>query len=102
MDPIGLAEADKNMGSTFLALDLEGVELRTSLPLLLKQLDLEYDVRDGLLVITSQESSEFRWRSSRWIPIRPSAIACWRSRCRVRRIRGSAGLRPGAQAGGVN
>ena len=39
-------------------LDLEGVPLRTTLKLLLDQLDLTYVVNDGLLRITSRESAE--------------------------------------------
>jgi hypothetical protein len=60
VDPIGLAEADKSMTSPIKNLDLEDVELRTSLRLLLKQLELDYVVKDGLLLITSQETLEFR------------------------------------------
>ena len=51
VDPIGLQEADKTMTSTVRNMDLEGVPLRVTLGLLLKQLDLEYVVKDGLLKI---------------------------------------------------
>jgi hypothetical protein len=51
VDPIGLSEADKTMTSTVRNLDLEGVPLGVTLGLLLKQLDLEYVVRDGFLKI---------------------------------------------------
>ena len=56
VDPIGLQEADKNMNST-VVMDLEGVALKTSLRLCLAQLDLTYSIRDGLLLITSEESA---------------------------------------------
>ena len=39
-------------------MDREGITLRTSLGLSLKQLDLAFGVKDGLLVITSEESEE--------------------------------------------
>ncbi len=51
VDPIGLQEADKTLTSTVRNLDLDGVPLRVTLGLLLKQLDLEYVVQDGLLKI---------------------------------------------------
>jgi RNA polymerase sigma factor (sigma-70 family) len=52
VDPQGLAEADANMAGT-VRLDLEGVPLKTTLRLLLKQLGLAYCVHDGLLFISS-------------------------------------------------
>ena len=58
VDPIGLNEAEKTMTSP-VTLDLEGVPLRITLRLLLKQLGLTYDVKEGLLTITS-EKSEYR------------------------------------------
>ena len=61
VDPIGLAEADRT--SKIRNFDLEDVELRTSLRLLLEQLDLGFTVKDGLLLITSQDSLEFNWTS---------------------------------------
>jgi RNA polymerase sigma factor (sigma-70 family) len=57
VDPIGLQEAEKSMTST-VQLDLEGVPLRRTLQLALRQIDLIYYVDDGILVITSQESAE--------------------------------------------
>ena len=54
-DPIGLQEAERSMTSV-VHLDLEGVPLKTTLLLCLKQLGLCYCVRDGVLVITSEES----------------------------------------------
>ena len=56
VDPIGLQEAERTMASTVL-IDLEGVALKTSLRLCLKQLGLAYSIRDGLLQITSEESA---------------------------------------------
>lgn len=52
VDPVGLEEAEKTTEST-VRLSLIGVPLRTSLPLLLQQLDLKYTVDEGLLTITS-------------------------------------------------
>jgi hypothetical protein len=57
VDPVGLNEAEKTMTSP-VALDLEGVPLRITLRLLLKQLGLTYDVRDGLLSITAEKSGD--------------------------------------------
>ncbi len=54
VDPKGLEEADASMTKT-IQVDLEGVTLRTTLRLLLKQLGLAYCVRDGLLIISSEE-----------------------------------------------
>jgi hypothetical protein len=58
VDPIGLQAAEKSMTSTISGIDLEGIELRTSLRLCLKQLDLAYVVKDGLLFITSAENDD--------------------------------------------
>ena len=58
IDPIGLSEADKTMASTVRNLDVQGVPLRTTLKLLLNQLDLTYVVGDGLLRIISLESAD--------------------------------------------
>lgn len=52
VDPVGLQEAEKTMTSPVM-LDLEGVPLKTTLRLLLKQLGLAYCVNDGLLIISS-------------------------------------------------
>ncbi len=57
VDPIGLQEAEKTLQST-VALDLEGVPLKRSLFLALKQLGLTYHVVDGLLIITSADSDD--------------------------------------------
>ncbi len=58
VDPIGLAEADKSMTSAVHGVEIEGVPLRTTLKLVLQQLDLTYVVRDGLLRITSSDSAD--------------------------------------------
>jgi hypothetical protein len=57
VDPVGLDEAKKTMTSP-VTLDLEGVPLRITLRLLLKQLGLTYDVKNGLLTITSESSED--------------------------------------------
>jgi len=54
-------------------LDLEGVPLKTTLRLLLKQLGLTYTVKDGLLTITS-ESSEAQPTEIRVYPVADLAI----------------------------
>jgi hypothetical protein len=56
VDPIGLQEVERSMSST-VQIDVEGVALRTSLRLCLDQLFLTYRIRDGLILITSKESS---------------------------------------------
>ncbi len=57
VDPVGLQEAEKTMASP-ITLNLDGVPLKKSLKLLLKQLDLTYTVKDGLLTITSTASKD--------------------------------------------
>jgi hypothetical protein len=57
VDPIGLQEAEKTPQSV-MYMDLECVPLKTTLGLCLKQLDLAYQIRDGVLLITSAESEE--------------------------------------------
>ena len=54
-DPKGLQEAEKSMTSTIRGMDVEGVPLKTTLRLMLKQLDLAFIVKDGMLVINSTE-----------------------------------------------
>ena len=54
LDPQGLEEAQGNLATgTIKGLELEGIPLKTTLRLLLKQLDLAYCVHDGLLFISS-------------------------------------------------
>jgi hypothetical protein len=55
VNPIGLQEVEKSLTST-ITIDVETSPLKTTLPLILKQLDLTYYISDGLLVITSNES----------------------------------------------
>ncbi len=50
LDPIGLNETEKTQ-SLPVTIDLEGVPLKTSLRLLLKPLNLDYRVREGVLWI---------------------------------------------------
>lgn len=52
VDPNGLKDAEKTLTSP-IVMDMEGVPLKTTLRLLLKQLDLAYCVRDGVLIISS-------------------------------------------------
>ncbi len=54
VDPLGLKEAGRSMTST-VSIDLDGVPLKTTLRLMLKQLGLAYTVKDGLLIISSAE-----------------------------------------------
>ena len=58
VDPVGLQEAEKSMTSTVRNMELEGVPLRRTLYLLLKQLDLMYFVDDGILYISSAETED--------------------------------------------
>ncbi len=53
-DPAGLKKAGCSLTST-VSIDLDGVPLKTSLRLVLKQLRLAYVVRDGCVVISSAE-----------------------------------------------
>jgi hypothetical protein len=54
VDPIGLQEAERSLHSP-VQIDLEGIPLRESLRLALKQLGLTYEVREGYLRITSED-----------------------------------------------
>ncbi len=57
VDPLGLQEAERSLNST-VQIDLEGVPLKTTLRLILKQLGLTYTVKDGYMMITSEESED--------------------------------------------
>ena len=57
VDPVGLQEADKTLAST-VTLDLEGIPVKTTLRLVLKQVGLAYEVKDGLVTISSPDSFE--------------------------------------------
>lgn len=52
VDPVGLAETEHTLQST-VTINVEGAPLKTTLRLVLKQLDLAYCVHDGVLVISS-------------------------------------------------
>ncbi len=54
VDPVGLEEVDKTM-KTPVTIDMEGVPLKTTLRLILKQIGLAYCVKDGVLMISSAE-----------------------------------------------
>jgi hypothetical protein len=72
VDPVGLQEAEKTLRSP-VSLDLDGVPLKTTLRLLLKQLGLTYTVNDGLVTITS-EVSENQPTEIRVYPVADLAI----------------------------
>jgi hypothetical protein len=55
VDPIGLQEAEKTLDSPIL-IQLEDVPVRTTLRLILRQLNLIYKVEDGMLKITAEQS----------------------------------------------
>ena len=57
VDPLGLQEAERSLNST-VTMDLEGVPLKATLKLMLKQLGLAYTVKDGFLMITSEDSED--------------------------------------------
>jgi hypothetical protein len=57
VDPVGLQRADCSLNST-VQMDLDGIPLRETLRLCLKQLGLAYEVKEGRLRITSED--EFR------------------------------------------
>jgi hypothetical protein len=57
VDPIGLQDADKTLADT-VTMELEDVPLKTTLRLLLRQLSLAFDVREGLMTITSTQSDD--------------------------------------------
>jgi len=72
VDPLGMQEADKTLTSP-VSIDLEGVPLKRTLRLLLKQLGLTYTVKDGYLMITS-ETSEDQQTEIRVYPVADLAI----------------------------
>ena len=66
VDPAGLQDAEKTMSSPVM-LELEGVPLRTTLRLLLKQLNLAYCVEDGMLFISTPQGIQqelMEWESA--------------------------------------
>ena len=58
VDPGGLSRADKTMASTVRSLDVAGVPLKTTLRLLLRQLDLAFVVENGIVNISDRETVE--------------------------------------------
>jgi hypothetical protein len=65
VDPMGLQEADKTMTSTIRNVELDDVTIKAGLGAILPQLDLAYFVRDGVLVISSEDAVErFPWSAS--------------------------------------
>ena len=68
VDPIGLQVVEKSMSSELARIDLDGVPLGTGLRLYLKQLGLEYIVKDGLLLITSPDEMDALWMTQHGDP----------------------------------
>jgi hypothetical protein len=62
VDPIGLQDADKTMADTVM-LQLEGVSLKLSLELLLKQVGLSYCAKHGFLFVSTAEKIT-NWKQS--------------------------------------
>ena len=56
VDPVGVYEPER--GSSTVSMNVEGVPLKTTLGLALKQHEWIYRVRDGVLVITAEYSDE--------------------------------------------
>jgi hypothetical protein len=54
VDALALQEAERSLNST-VSIDVDGVPLRITLGLVLRQLGLAYVVRDGLVIVTSPE-----------------------------------------------
>ena len=59
IDPEGLSQAEKTVASP-IALNLDGIKLKTTLRLSLKQLGLGYYVKHGLLIITNLADSDYK------------------------------------------
>ncbi|QEH33524.1 ECF RNA polymerase sigma factor SigE [Aquisphaera giovannonii] len=55
VDPLGLQQADKTVNST-VSMNLEGVPLKHTLRLMLRELGLAYTVKDGFLMITAEDA----------------------------------------------
>ena len=55
IDPLGLKDANVTVASTVRYMDLEGIPLKTTLRLMLKQVGLAYCIRDGVLIISSPQ-----------------------------------------------
>jgi hypothetical protein len=59
VDSVGLQEVERTLASP-ITIDLEGVPLRTTLALILSQLDLTYEIQEGLVYITSERARD-KW-----------------------------------------
>ncbi len=57
INPRGLEEAEKSMSSVII-IDIQDVPVRTTLRLILNQLDLDYRVREGMIYISSKQQFE--------------------------------------------
>lgn len=57
VDPVGLETAEKTMTSA-ITIDLQGVPLKTTLTLLLRQLGLAYKVKEGVLFISNEDDED--------------------------------------------
>ena len=53
VEPVGLQEAEKTMASP-VTFNQEGVKLKTSLRLILDQIDMGYYLKEGMLIITAK------------------------------------------------
>jgi hypothetical protein len=57
VDSAGLQEVERTLASP-ITIDLEGVPLRTTLAMILSQLDLTYEIQEGLVYITSERARD--------------------------------------------
>jgi hypothetical protein len=57
VDPVGLENAEKSMTSTVGNMDLDAIPVRDGLRLCMKQLDLEFSVREGFIMISDGDSA---------------------------------------------
>ena len=57
VDLVRLVEGDRNTSST-VSIDADGLPLKTTLHLVLRQLDLDFSVQDGYVMITSEDHAE--------------------------------------------
>ncbi|WP_406701048.1 sigma-70 family RNA polymerase sigma factor [Singulisphaera sp. Ch08] len=57
VDPAGLQEAERTTTSS-ITMDLQGVPLKTTLTLLLRQLGLAYKVKEGVLIISNENAQD--------------------------------------------
>ena len=64
VDPLGLQDAEKTLTSP-VSLDIVGVPLRTTLRLALKQINLMYEVDEGMLIITNDDPDDGRQKALR-------------------------------------